>query len=98
MARGLSFGAMAAPHAMSVLSMETRMTGILDKLHVEHGIHGARVMARSLELTSNCNSNEEIDTNIQMLKNDLDACAREMKRLVAVNLRGSLFEGWPPES
>jgi len=74
------------------------MTGILDKLHVEHGIHGVRVLARSLELTSNCISDDEIDTNIQMLKNDLDACAKEMKRLVAVNLRGSLFEGWPTDA
>jgi hypothetical protein len=30
-----------------------------------------------------------------MLKDDLDACAREMKRLLEVNRRGSLFEGWP---
>ena len=74
------------------------MTGILDKLHVEHGVHGARVMARSLELTSNCISDDEIDTNIQLLKNDLDACAKEMKRLVEVNSRGSLFEGWPTDA
>lgn len=74
------------------------MTGILDKLHVEHGIHGARVMARSLELTSNCISDDEIDANIQLLKNDLDACAKEMKRLVEVNSRGSLFEGWPTDA
>ena len=74
------------------------MTGILDKLHVEHGVHGARVMARSLELTSNCISDDEIDTNIQLLKNDLDACAKEMKRLVDVNSRGSLFEGWPADA
>jgi hypothetical protein len=30
-----------------------------------------------------------------MLKDDLDACAREMKRLVAIDRRGSMFEGWP---
>jgi hypothetical protein len=30
-----------------------------------------------------------------MLKDDLDACGREMKRLLAVNRRGSMFEGWP---
>ncbi|MEO8454829.1 MAG: hypothetical protein ABI454_06695 [Sphingomicrobium sp.] len=71
------------------------MTGILGKLHVDHGIHGARVMARSLQLTSDCNDDGEIDTAIQMLKDDLDACAREMKRLLEVNRRGSLFEGWP---
>ena len=71
------------------------MTGILDKLHVEHTVHGTRVMARSNQLTGNCTSDEEIDTAIQMLKDDLDACAREMKRLVELNSRGSLFEGWP---
>jgi hypothetical protein len=78
-------------------SLEAGMTGILDKFHVEHGIHGARVMARSHELTSNCVTEDEIDTAIEMLKDDLDACAKEMKRLVKVN-RGSLFEGWPPHA
>jgi hypothetical protein len=71
------------------------MTGILDKFYVEHGIYGARVMARSLQLTAGCTSDDQIDTNIQMLKDDLDACARDMKRLVELNRRGSLFEGWP---
>lgn len=74
------------------------MTGILDKLYVEHCIHGARVMARSDQLTSNCVADGEIDTAIQMLKDDLDACAKEMKRLVEVNSRGSLFEGWPTDA
>jgi hypothetical protein len=69
------------------------MTGILDKLHVEHGVHGARVLARSLQLTGDCIEEDEIDTAIQMLKDDLDACAREMKRLIKVN-RASMFEGW----
>ena len=78
--------------------MEARMTGILDKFYVEHGIHGARVMAHSHQLTSNCLADGEIDTAIQMLKDDLDACAKEMKRLVAVNLRGALFEGWPADA
>lgn len=71
------------------------MTGILDKFYVEHGIHGARVVARSHQLTSNCIADGEIDTAIQALKDDLDACAKEMKRVVEVNRRGSLFEGWP---
>jgi hypothetical protein len=70
------------------------MTGILDKLYVEHGVHGARVVARSLHLTSACASEEEIETSIQMLKDDLDACEREMRRLLSIN-RASLFEGWP---
>ena len=71
------------------------MTGILNKFHVEHGIHGARVMARSQQLTSDCLEDDEIDRAIEMLKDDLDACGREMKRLLAVNRRGSMFEGWP---
>jgi hypothetical protein len=71
------------------------MTGILDKFYVEYGVHGARVIARSNELTAGCTSDDEIDTNIQMLKDDLDACAKDMKRLVELNSRGSLFEGWP---
>ena len=73
------------------------MTGILDKFYVEHGIHGAKVMARSHRLTSDCIGDSEIDIAIQMLKDDLDACAKEMKRLVKVN-RGSLFEGWPTQA
>ena len=74
------------------------MTGILDKFHVEHGVHGARVMARTDQLTPNCSGDDEIDAAIAMLKADLDSCAKEMKRLVKVNLRGSLFEGWPTDA
>lgn len=72
------------------------MSGILNKFRVENGIQGARVLTRSLELTAGCNSDTEIDNVIQMLKDDLDACASEMKRLVRINGAGSLFEGWPP--
>jgi hypothetical protein len=71
------------------------MTGILDKFHVEHGIHGAKVVARSLQLTGDCSEDAEIDSAVELLKNDLDACASEMKRLIALNRRGALFEGWP---
>jgi hypothetical protein len=70
------------------------MTGILDKFHVEHGPHGTRVLARSNQLTAYCMDEKEIDGAIQLLKDDLDACAREMKRLIAINSRGALFEGW----
>ena len=70
------------------------MTGILDKFHVEHGIHGTRVLARSNQLTSYCSDEREIDGAIQLLKDDLDACAREMKRLLELDSRGALFEGW----
>jgi hypothetical protein len=71
------------------------MTGILNKFHVEHGAHGARVVAHSGQLTAYCNGESEIDGAIQLLKDDLDACAKEMKRLLEVNRRGALFEGWP---
>ena len=70
------------------------MAGILDKFHVEHGIHGARIMARSHQLTGNCIDAAEVEVTVQMLKDDLDACANEMKRLIKLN-RGPLFEGWP---
>ena len=73
------------------------MTGILGKFQVEYNVHGARVMARSQQLTSDCTEDGEIDAIILMLKDDLDACAKEMKRLVKVNRSGSLFEGWPTE-
>jgi hypothetical protein len=75
--------------------MGAEMTGILDKFHVEHSIHGVRVAARSNQLTGDCTDEAEVDSAIQMLKDDIDACAREMKRLLEVNRRGSLFEGWP---
>ena len=70
------------------------MTGILDKFHVEHGAYGSRVLARSGLLTGFCGDAHEIDEAIAMLKDDLDACAREMKRLNEVNSRGTMFEGW----
>jgi hypothetical protein len=76
-------------------SMEAAMTGILGKFQVEHTNEGARVIARSHQLTTTCISDAEIDTHIQMLKDDLDTCANEMKRLVKVNRSGALFEGWP---
>jgi len=71
------------------------MSGILDKFHVEHGVMGARILARARELTTHCTTDKEIDAAVAMLKDDLDACAREMKRLVEMNGRGALFEGWP---
>ena len=71
------------------------MTGILGKFHIEHGIHGARVLTRSQQLTDNCLTDEEVDAAIEMLKDDLDACGSEMKRLLEVNRRGAMFEGWP---
>ena len=79
---------------MLVAKREASMTGILNKFHVEHDIYGARVLARTHELTAHCTEDSEVDGAIQLLKEDLDACAREMKRLIKLN-RGPLFEGWP---
>ena len=72
------------------------MTGILDRFYVEHGTQGAKVMARTSQLTGHIEE-DEIDATIEMLKDDLDACAREMKRLFHLN-RASLFEGWPTDA
>jgi hypothetical protein len=75
--------------------MEANMTGILDKFYVDHSAQGAKVMTRTLQLTAGCASDAEVEASIQMLKDDLEACEREMKRLLTVNRSGSLFEGWP---
>ena len=69
------------------------MTGILNKFYVEHGVQGARVLARSHQLSAGCSSDEEVDANIQMLKDDLDACGKEMKRLLKVNRSVVIFAG-----
>ena len=74
------------------------MSGIMNKFHVEHGVHGARVLARSLEVTGYFTEEKAIDAAIALLKDDLDACGREMKRLLELNHRGALFEGWPKEA
>lgn len=74
------------------------MSGVLDKFHVEHGAQGSRVLARSQQLTSFLTDEQGIDTMIALLKDDLDACAREMKRLARIDSRGALFEGWGAES
>lgn len=50
-------------------------------------------MARSHQLTAGCIADGEIDTNIQLLKDDLDACAREMKRVVKRDRRALFVRG-----
>ena len=72
------------------------MAGVLDKLYVEHGPYGAKVMARTPQLTAPLQE-DEIDESIQLLKDDLDACAKEMKRLFQLN-RASMFEGWAADA
>jgi hypothetical protein len=53
----------------------------LYKFRVDQGIHGAVIMSAAGQLTPGCISDGEIDTCIQLLKEELDACRREMKRL-----------------
>lgn len=74
------------------------MSGILDKFHVEHGGQGSRIIARSNQLTGFLTDDQNIDTMVELLKDDLDTCAREMKRLARIDSRGALFEGWGAES
>jgi hypothetical protein len=69
------------------------MTGKLDKFYIEHDIHGARVMARSHQLTAGCIADGEIDATIDVLKSDLDACAKEMKRVVKKDRRALFARG-----
>src|SRR6185312_4000528 len=49
----------------SLRRKESDMTGILDKFHVEHGVHGAKVMAQSHQLTSDCTNDSEVDSAIE---------------------------------
>jgi hypothetical protein len=72
------------------------VAGILDKFYVEHGPYGAKVMARTPQLTGPT-AEGEIDEIIQALKDDLDACAKEMKRVSQLN-RASIFEGWSADA
>jgi len=54
-------------------------------------IHGARVLATSDALTAGCLAEGEIDTAIQMLKDDLDAVAKRMKLAVKTHRQSLLF-------
>ena len=75
------------------------MTGILGKFQVEHGVHGTRVLARSQPAHQFLHRRRRRSTApSRLLKDDLDACAREMKRLNEVNSRGALFEGWATDT
>jgi hypothetical protein len=67
------------------------MTGKLEKFYIDQDVHGARVMATSHQLTAGCIADSEIDAAIQALKDDLDACGREMKRAIK-NDRLALFQ------
>jgi hypothetical protein len=69
------------------------MTGKLGKFYVEYGIHGGRVMTTSHSLTAGCLHNDEIDSAIQLLKDDLDACAREMKKQAIRKRDAFLLDG-----
>jgi hypothetical protein len=50
----------------------------------DYGIdfQGAHVTVRRVPLCAGCLSDEEIDTNIRLLKEDLDAVAKRMKAAI----------------
>lgn len=58
------------------------MSKTVEKFDYEMDIHGARVVALTTDLTAGCASEMEIETSIQMLKDDLDAVAELMKKAV----------------
>jgi hypothetical protein len=45
-------------------------------------IHGARVVVRQELLCAGCRSDGEVDANIRLLKDDLDAVAQRMKAAI----------------
>ena len=54
-------------------------------------IHGARVVVRTEPLCAGCLSDGEIDTNIRLLKDDLDTVAKRMKAAVRKQAKAPLF-------
>lgn len=57
---------------------------------------GARVIVNRTPLMGGCLSDSEVDANIQILKEDLDAVARQMKKAIREQQSQSPFGG--PES
>jgi hypothetical protein len=52
--------------------------------------HGARVVVRLHPLCSGCHTDREVDANIKLLKEDLDAVAVRMKAALKVQASKSL--------
>jgi hypothetical protein len=49
--------------------------------------HGARVVVRLHPLCSGCHTDREVDANIKLLKEDLDAVAGRMKAALQMQAR-----------
>jgi len=56
-----------------------KTVGVFD---FEINVYGARVVVRGKSLLTRCRSGVEIDADIQLLKDDLDAVAKRMKSAV----------------
>ena len=54
--------------------------------------HGARVVVRLHPLGSSCHTDREVDANIKLLKEDLDAVAERMKAALQEQASKSLTE------
>ena len=54
--------------------------------------HGARVIVRHHPLCSGCRTGREVDANIKLLKQDLDAVAGRMKAALQAHSSKSLTE------
>jgi hypothetical protein len=57
----------------------------------EIDIHGARLVSKREPLCAGCRSDGEIDNNIRLLKNDLDAVAAQMKAAIRKQDRDPIF-------
>ena len=53
--------------------------------------HGARVVVKREPLCAGCLSDGEIDANIKLLKDDLDAVAKRMKEAVRKQRASPIF-------
>lgn len=97
--RVLSHGQADAPpiaptvaRCMLSVKQETAVSGTVRVFDYEIDIHGARVVAVRESLTAGCLSDGEIETNIKLLKDDLDAVAIRMKRAVRERAKKPAFE------
>lgn len=57
-------------------------------------IHGARVVVSGLPICNACLSGEEVNAQIRLLKADLDAVARRMKREIRMQKEMPVFDGY----
>jgi hypothetical protein len=70
--------------------METTL-GTVRVFDYDIDIHGARVVVVRTPLHAGCTSDGEIDCNIRLLKDDLDAVAKRMKEAIRKQAKEPLF-------